>query len=114
MQKSDILIYSVAVLLGICAGLLEIKLDDVLLTSLFVLSSTLVLGFIRPRRAWRWALVIAPFVPLVELAAYIFLRERLYRVQVWESVLGFVTGTVGCFAGAFGRKGVDELMRSGK
>jgi hypothetical protein len=114
MQKSDALIYFIAALLGICAGLLEIKIADVLLTSLFVLTSTLVLGFIRPRHAWRWALVIGLFLPLVELAAYLLLGQRFYRAQVWESCLGFVTGIVGCYAGALGRKGVDELVLTKK
>ncbi|HZQ17489.1 MAG TPA: hypothetical protein VFA90_02120 [Terriglobales bacterium] len=114
MQKSDILIYFVAVILGICAGLIEVRIGDLLLTSLFVLTSTLVLGFLRPRHAWRWPLVVAPFLPLVELAVHLLLGQRLYRAQVWESGFGFVTGTVGCYAGVLARKGVDELVRTNK
>lgn len=114
MQKSDILIYFVAVILGICAGLIEARIGDLLLTSLFVLTSTLVLGFIRPRRAWRWPLIVAPCLPLVEFAVHLLLGQRLYQAQVWESGFGFVAGIVGCYAGAFGRKGVDELVPSKK
>jgi len=114
MQKSDALIYFFAVLLGICAGLLEVRIGDLLLTSLFVLTSTLVLGFIRPRHAWRWLLIVAPFLLLVELAVHLLLSQRLYHAEIWESGFGFVAGTVGCYAGVLGRKGVDELVRNGK
>jgi Na+-transporting NADH:ubiquinone oxidoreductase subunit NqrB len=113
-MKSDALVYVFAVLLGISAGLLEIMLGDVLITSLFVLVSTLVLGYIRPRRAWRWILVVGIFVPIIQFAAYFLLAQTPYRAQIWESGLGFVTGTAGCYCGAFARKGVDELIRTNK
>jgi hypothetical protein len=103
-----------ALLLGIAAGLIEIALSDVLVTTLFVLSSTMALGFMRPKRAWRWLLVVGACVPLVELAAWLLLSWRPYRAEVWESGLGFVTGIAGCYGGAFARQGVDELVRRGK
>jgi hypothetical protein len=111
MQKSDVPIYALAVLLGICAGILDLTVHDLLVTALFVLVSTLALGFIRPRRPWRWILVVAPFVPLLQLMAYLFLAWKPYRAQIWESGLGFVTGTAGCYCGALARLGVDELVR---
>jgi lysylphosphatidylglycerol synthetase-like protein (DUF2156 family) len=114
MAKSDALVYFVAGLLGICAGLLETKLGDVLITSLFVLVSTLALGFVRSRRAWRWILIVGAGVPIVQIAAYLLLTQRPYRAQIWESGLGFVTGTAGCYCGAFGRKAIDELFMSKK
>jgi lysylphosphatidylglycerol synthetase-like protein (DUF2156 family) len=114
MQKSDALIYCFAVLLGIAAGFLQSNVGDLLVTTLFVLVSTLVLGFMRPRRAWRWILIVGAFIPLVQLAAYLLLDRKPYRAQVWESGLGFVTGIVGCYAGVLARKGVDELFRNSK
>jgi hypothetical protein len=113
-MKSDAWVYFFAVLLGICAGLIQIKIGDVLMTTLFVLISTLVLGFIRPRRAWRWILIVGACVPLIQLAAYLLLTQKPYPAQIWESGLGFVTGVVGCYSGAFARKGVDELVRTSK
>ena len=111
-SKSDLPIYFLATLLGICAGFLEIKVGDLLVTALFVMFSTIVLGFIRPKRAWRWILVVAAFVPLIRLAAYIVLQQRPSRAQMWESALGFLTGIAGAYGGALARKGVDELFRS--
>ena len=112
MPKSDILIYLLAAVLGVCAGILEVTVGDLLATALFVLISTLVLGFIRPRRPWRWIVVVGIFVPLVRLAVYLLLSQKPYRAQIWESGLGFVTGTAGSYCGALARKGVDELFRS--
>ena len=112
MPKSDILVYLLAALLGLGAGILEVTVGDLLATALFVLISTLVLGFIRPRRPWRWIVVVGIFVPLVRLAVYLVLSQKPYRAQIWESGLGFVTGTAGSYCGALARKGVDELFRS--
>jgi hypothetical protein len=111
MPKSDVPIYALALLLGLCAGILDLTVHDVLVTALFVLVSTMALGFIRPRRPWRWILVVAPFVPLLQLMAYLLLTWKPYRAQIWESGLGFVTGTAGCYCGALARLGVDELVR---
>lgn len=112
MQKSDAFIYLLAVLFGLSAGLLEITYGDLLATALCVLLSTLVLGFLRPRRPWRWILVVGVFVPLMRLAAYLVMSQKPYRAQIWESGLGFVTGIAGSYAGALARKGVDELFRT--
>ena len=110
MPKSDILIYLLAVLLGMCAGTLELTVGDLLATALFVLLSTLVLGFLRPTRPWRWIVVVGIFVPLFRIAAYFLLTQKPYRAQVWESALGFLTGIAGSYGGALARKGVTELF----
>lgn len=107
----DVVIYGLAILLGIAAGIINVNLGDVLVTTLFVLISTLALGFMRPRRAWRWILIVGVFVPLLQLITYLWLGWKPYRAQIWESGLGFLTGTAGCYCGALARLGVDELVR---
>ncbi len=111
MRKSDIFIYILAVLFGLSAGLLELTLGDLLVTALAVLVSTLILGFLRPRHAWRWIVIVGPIVPLMRIAAYFLLTQKPYRAQVWESGLGMLTGTAGAYAGAMFRMGVDILFR---
>ena len=111
MPKYDVFIYGLAILLGIAAGIVNANLGDVLVTTLFVLISTLALGFMRPRRAWRWILIVGIFVPLLQLITYLWLGWKPYRAQIWESGLGFLTGTAGCYCGALARLGVDELVR---
>jgi hypothetical protein len=112
MQKSDIFFYFLAVLLGMAAGLLQITIGDLLVVTIFVVISTLVLGYLRPPSAWRWALVVGIFVPLFQLAAYLLVTQRPYRAQVWGSLLGLVTAVAGAYLGVFARKGIDELFRS--
>ena len=111
MQRSDALVYGLAVLLGIGAGILEVTVGDILATALFVLVSTLILGLLRPRNAWRWIVVVGLFVPMARVAAYLILGQKPYRAQIWASGLGFVTGIAGSYAGAMLRLGVDELFR---
>jgi len=112
MRKLDVFIYLLAVLFGLSAGFLEITVGDLLATALCVLISTLVLGFVRPRRAWRWTVIVGAFVPLMRLAAYLVMNQKPYRAQIWESGLGLVTGIAGSYAGAMARLGVDQLFRT--
>jgi ABC-type multidrug transport system permease subunit len=107
----DAPIYVLAVVLGIGAGILDVKVGDLLLTALFVLASTMLLGVLRPQRPWRWILIVAVFVPLLQLLAYLFLTEKPYRAQIYESFLGFLTGMAGAYAGSAGRRAVGEILK---
>lgn len=111
VQANDKAIYLIAALLGICAGLLDVKIGDLLLTALFVLAATLLLGMLRPQRPWRWILVVGACVPALQLLAYIFLLEKPYSAQIYESFLGFLTGIAGAYGGAVARRQMDELMK---
>ena len=104
-------IYILAFILGICAGALDVKIGDLLLTALFVLGSTLLLGMLRPRRPWRWIVVVGVCVPAMQLLAYIFLTEKPYSAQIYEACLGFLTGIAGAYGGAVARRQWNELTR---
>jgi hypothetical protein len=103
--------YLLGAVLGVCAGLLNVVIGDLLMTALFVLASTMLLALIRPERPWRWVLVVGVFVPVVQLLAYILLTEKPYRAQIYESFLGFLTGVAGAYGGSVARKGWNELHR---
>jgi hypothetical protein len=100
-----------ATILGISAGILDVKVGDLLLTALFVLAATLLLGMLRPQRPWRWIVVIGACVPAMQLMAYIFLFQKPYSAQIYESCLGFLTGIAGAYGGAVARRQMDELLR---
>jgi hypothetical protein len=108
---SDRGIYILGAVLGVCAGVLDVRSGDLLLTALFVLAATMLLGGLRPRRPWRWTLLVAAFVPMVQLIAYAVLTAKPYRAQIYESFLGFLTGIAGAYGGATARKGVQELWK---
>jgi len=111
VDRSDTLNYVLGSILGICAGILDVKIGDLLLTALFVLASTMLLGALRPEKPWRWTITVAVFVPIVQLLAYLFLTEKPYAAQIYESLLGFLTGIAGAFAGSFLRRGMNELLK---
>ena len=111
MKKDDRPIYALSVFFGVLAGCLDVKFGDLLLTALFVLASTMLLGALRPERPWRWTLLVGVFVPIVQLMAFFLLTQKPYRAQIYESFLGFLTGIAGAYGGSVGRKGLNELLR---
>lgn len=111
IQPNDAKIYILSVILGICAGVLDVKVGDLLLTALFVLAATMLLGMLRPQRPWRWIVVIGVCVPFMQFLAYLFLTEKPYSAQIYESCLGFLTGIAGAYGGAVARRQLDELMK---
>jgi ABC-type multidrug transport system permease subunit len=86
--------------------------DDLLLTALLVLAACMVLGLLRPQWPWRWVVVVAAFLPLSELGAYL-LHVKPTRAQVWGSFLTALPGLAGAYGGAVMRAAVDNL-RQGK
>ena len=109
VNKSDRGIYALGVGLGIVAGFLDVRFGDLLLTALFVLVSTMLLGALRPPRPWRWTLLVAAWVPVMQGIAYLLLTEKPYRTQIYESFLGFLTGIAGAYGGSTVHRGVREL-----
>jgi hypothetical protein len=105
----DANIYTLGAVLGIGAGVLDVKAGDLLLTTLFVLVSTMLLGALRPQRPWRWILLVAVLVPVLQLLAYLFLTEKPYPAQIYESFLGFLTGIAGAYGGSVLRRLLNEL-----
>jgi hypothetical protein len=103
-------IYSLGVLLGLVAGSLDLEFGDLLLTAVFVLASTMLLGVLRPQRPWRWTALVAVFVPVVQWSAYLLLSKKPPRTQIYESLLGFLTGIAGAYGGAMVRRGLGELL----
>ena len=99
-------------MLGLTAGFLNVKFGDLLLTALFVMAATMLLGALRPQRPWRWTLLVAVFVPLVQGMAFLLLTEKPYRTQIYESFLGFLTGVAGAYGGSVARTGLGELFRN--
>jgi uncharacterized membrane protein YfcA len=110
-NQNDRSIYVLGAVLGLTAGLFDVKFGDLLLTALFVMAATMLLGALRPQRPWRWTLLVAVFVPLVQVITYLLLTEKPYRAQIYESFLGFLTGVAGAYGGSVARTGLGELFR---
>jgi len=106
----DAFYYLLAALSGALAGWLDIKVGDLLLTAMVVLAANMLLGFLSPRKPWRWVVLVGVFVPVVEWLAYFFLSEKPERAQIYESFLAFVPGIAGAYGAAVGRGVVDNLF----
>jgi hypothetical protein len=102
--------YLLAVLSGVLAGWLDIKVGDLLLTTMVVLAANMLLGFMSPRKPWRWVVLVGGFVPLVDWLAYFFLSQKPQRAQIYESFLAFMPGIAGAFGGSIGRGAVNNLF----
>jgi len=102
--------YCVAVLSGVAAGWVDIKVGDLLLTAMVVLAANMLLGFLSPRKPWRWVALVGVFVPLVEWLAFFYLSEKPSRAQIYESFLAFMPGIAGAYGASIGRGVVDNLF----
>jgi hypothetical protein len=109
-STGDSLQYLLAAAFGVMAGWVDIKVGDLLFTAMIVLASCMGLGFARPRKPWRWVVLVGIFVPIIEGLAYAILAQKPERAQIYESFLAFLPGIVGAYSGSFGRGVVDNLL----
>ena len=110
--KRDWLFYIIAVLCGVLAGIVHITIADSLLTSLVVLISTMVLGFMRSERPWRWLLIVGLLVPAVLLTANaLHYYSTLTRAGLVGSILIMLPGIAGAYGGHFGRKFIGVMFQ---
>jgi len=105
--------YVLAALAGIGTGWVDVTVNDLLFTALLVLMACMLLGLLRPRWPWRWVVVVATFIPLTELAAYMILAVKPTRGQVYGSFLTALPGIAGAYGGSVVRAVIDNL-RQGK
>jgi len=110
--QGDSFFYLLAAGAGALAGWVDIKVQDLLFTALLVMVPCMILGALRPSRPWRWALLVGIFVPFVEFLAFLFLRTKPYRAQVFESLLALLPAAIGAYGGAFRRGVINNLWRS--
>jgi len=98
-----------AALCGILSGWADVAINDLLFTALLVVSAGILLGMLRPRRPWRWVLLVGVFIPVTELAAYVILTVKPSRAQVYGSFLAFLPGIAGAYGGSIMRNVIDHL-----
>ena len=111
--EGDSWFYLLAALSGIAAGWADVTIDDLLFTALLVLASCMLLGLLRPRRPWRWVVVVGALIPLTELASYVIQTVKPSRTQIYGSFLASLPGIAGAYGGSLMR-GVFENLRQGK
>jgi hypothetical protein len=109
-SRRDTGFYAFAVFAGVFAGWVDIKIGDLLFTTLMVLAPCMLLGVMRPQRPWRWVAIVAVCVPFAELLGYLVLRQTMNRAQIYESFLAFLPGIAGAYGGALLRQAAANIF----
>jgi hypothetical protein len=109
--QRDFLYYVVAVLFGVFAGWIDLKVGELLFTALLVVAPCMLLGALRPKGPWRWVLLVAGCVPVAELLGYVVMTQKPYRAQIYESFLAFLPGFAGAYGGALLRGVLDNVLK---
>jgi hypothetical protein len=105
-----LVVYALAILLGLFAGWVNQTVGDALLTSLCVLAFTMMLGVWKSRQPWRWVLLVWVGVPLV-LAYYHFIVKWPHdRGQVYGVFVQLLAASAGGFGGHFMRQMIDHVF----
>lgn len=93
------LLWLLAFTLGITIGLLDLHATEVQGSVLLILICAGLLGFVRPRMAWLWAITIGLCLLLVHLVAN-FLHYPSYPVE--PNVFATLIALIPAFLGAYG------------
>lgn len=95
-----------ALFLGLVIGWIDMRATEVQPTVLMLLVFGLFLGFAQPAHAWRWALLLAVWVPLGGLAAQLAgLRAGApAEPGVLASFIAFIPALVGSYGGALANR----------
>jgi len=110
-ESKTVLMYAIAIVLGCLCGALHVWLEDPLLTPLAVLSSTMIMGFARPYKPWRWIIFVGLPVPIVTAIAV-----AVGFVKVWDralmagAILAILVGCAGSIGGSFFRRFFDNVF----
>jgi hypothetical protein len=105
------LMYAIAIVLGALCGALHVGLEDPLLTPLAVLSATMLMGFMRPFRPWRWIIFVGLPVPIVTVIAL-----AIGYIKVWDraliagAILSILVGCAGSIGGSVFRRFFDNVF----
>lgn len=110
MKPTFIAAYSFCAAADIFLAHFELHTDDAGVVALFIILITFTLGCLHPRRAWHWALLVGPSVPVAD---FLFGRApaTAHNLANLGVLAGFVVvlGLVGSYSGVFLRRGISAV-----
>jgi hypothetical protein len=103
---------SLAVVLGLGTGWLDVHTTEVAVTILALLTAGLVLGLLQPRGAWRWAVLLALGLPVVAAAGQLLAIRTAepIRLDPRIALVGLAFALAGCYAGV----GIRHIARAAR
>jgi hypothetical protein len=95
-----------AIAVGIFAGLVDFHNNEPQPAAAVLLVSGALLGFARPRGAWRWGVIAALGIPAVYLAggALGFKPIDVMHPNIFASLVALIPAMIGVYAGALIKK----------
>jgi len=93
-----------ALYLGLLVGLTDLRTDDPQLPALLLITFGLFLGFAQPQAAWRWALVLGLWIPVLGLIARAAGVTNAQFSDVLFSLVALVPALIGAYAGVLVRR----------
>ena len=95
------------IFLGLLTGLTDLGSDELQLTVLLLLVFGFFMGYLQPLRAWRWGLLLAVWVPALQLASILITADSA-RLDGVGSLLAFAPALLGSYLGVFLRGMVPQ------
>jgi len=99
-----------AVALGLGVGWLDLHTTEVAATVLALLLAGLLLGYLQPKSAWRWAVLLALGLPAVAASGRLLglPTAEPIRLDVRIALVAFAFALVGCYSGALARRALGR------
>ena len=112
-RASDIAAYVLAIVLGLGAGYVNLRVNDPTLAALLAAMVAMALGLWKPRHPWRWGLLVGLCVPAAQIIAYIKGVPPVRGEVARACFIGLVSATVAAFLGAAGRFAFSHIRNPG-
>lgn len=81
-SSRDLACTALALALGLVVGWLDLHVTELIVTILALLTFGMLLGLVQPTAEWRWAVLIAIGLPIMELIAIKFSMQTAEPVQL--------------------------------
>jgi hypothetical protein len=105
----DVLSTAIALVGAAIAGAVDFNNDEPQATVIVVIVFAGLLGFIQPRKAWRWALIVGLGVPIIYLiAAALGYQPRSVPEPGWyASLIALIPAFISAYCGVLLRKAIS-------
>ena len=115
VPRWDLTCAALAVASGLGIGWLDLQVTEVVVTVAVLLLAGLFLGLLRPRAAWRWAVLLALGLPVMAAlgeALDVHTAEPI-RLDPRVALMALAIALIGCYGGVAARRVVARLSMPG-
>lgn len=105
-KLAEPLCWSLGLLLGLLAGYIDLRADEVQGPVLLLVIFAAFLGFLHPVNPWRWALIVGMGIPLAHFAGRALGVYPSYQVlpNVFATFMALIPAFIGAYAGVLLRQ----------